>query len=321
VTAARPKDLVSMADLPAGLVARLIRDARALKARRRPTRLLEGKTLVMIFQKPSTRTAVSFAVAMHELGGMGLSLHDTDLQLHRGETLADTARVLSRYASGIMIRARRHEDVLELARHAAVPVISGLTDREHPCQVLADLMTLVEVFRLSGPAGLKDRPVAYVGDGNNMAHSWIWAAATLGFPLALACPRGYEPDPRLVRAARDRARETGGAIRLERDPRSAVRGAWAVYTDVWTSMGKERESARRRRVFHPYQVNAELVRAADPRAVVLHCLPAHRGEEITSDVLESPRAVVFQQAENRLHIQKAILAEWLGTGKKTRENR
>ena len=306
------KDFLSMADLSASDIAGILSTAARLKARRAPSRSLAGKSLGMIFQKPSTRTAVSFAVAMYELGGLALTLNEQQLQLKRGETLADTARTLSRYLAGIMIRANRHEDVEILARYADVPVINGLTDKEHPCQVLADLLTVMESFKLKNVAGLKKLHIAYVGDGNNMAQSWMLAAALLGLRLTVACPHGYEPEKDFQIQAFRLSKPTGARVDVVQDPREAVTGAHVVYTDVWTSMGQEEEAEKRRDIFRPYQVNESLMDLAHPKAVVLHCLPAHRDEEITASVLEGLQSVVFQQAENRLHVQKAVLKKFLG---------
>src|SRR5262245_57230003 len=291
-----------MTDLTEGEIAKVLETARQLKADRRLAKDLQGKTLGMIFQKPSTRTSVSFSVAMYELGGFSLTLNAQDLQMKRGESMADTARTLSRYLSGIMIRANRHGDVEELARAASIPVISGLTDKEHPCQVLADLMTVLEVFKAKTPKDLKNVRVAYVGDGNNMAHSWMLAAGILGLPLVVSSPEGYEPEKEFIQKSEALCAKSGGKVSLVRDPKAAVKDASVIYTDVWASMGKEEEGDRRRQVFRPYQVNDELVRHARKDAVVMHCLPAHRDEEITGSVLDGPRSVVFYQAENRLHV-------------------
>jgi ornithine carbamoyltransferase len=305
------KDLISMADLSHAEIAKVLDDARTLKKDRRRRTDLDGKTLGLIFQKPSTRTAVSFQVAMVELGGVPLTLDAGNLQIKRGETLGDTARTLSRYLSGIMIRANRQDDVEELARHASIPVISGLTEKEHPCQVLADLQTILETFKIREAKGLKDVPVAYVGDGNNMTHSWMLAAGLLGMKLSVSCPEGYDPTKDYVEKAESLCKKSGGRITFDRDPRTAVKEAAVIYTDVWISMGQEAESDRRREVFKPYQVNAKLLAAARKDAVVMHCLPAHRGEEISAEVLDGPRSVVFDQAENRLHVQKSVLLHCL----------
>lgn len=307
-----PKDFLSMADLSVAEITEILAIAKRLKTRRGPSRSLAGKSLGMIFQKPSTRTAVSFAVAMYEMGGLALTLSEQQLQLKRGETLADTARTLSRYLAGIMIRAHRHEDVEILARYADVPVINGLTDKEHPCQVLADLLTVMEAFKMKSPAELKKLHIAYVGDGNNMAQSWMLGAAILGLRLTVACPPGYKPEKDFQIQAYRLSKRSGARVAVVHDPREAVAGAHVVYTDVWISMGQEEEAEKRRDIFRKYQVNESLMELAHPKAVVLHCLPAHREEEITASVLEGPQSVVFQQAENRLHVQKAVLQKFLG---------
>jgi ornithine carbamoyltransferase len=266
-------------------------------------RPLAGKTLGMIFRKHSTRTRVSFEVGMFQLGGHGVFLSDRDSQIGRGESIADTARVLSRYLDGIMIRTFPHSEAEELARYATVPVINGLTDLLHPCQLLADLLTVREEF---GP-NLGDLTVAWIGDGNNMANSWLNAAAMLGFELRLAVPEGYDPDPEILERAR---RE--GRVCLVRDPRHAVEGAHVVTTDTWASMGQEGEEAVRSMVFRSFQVGAQLLEGARPEAVFLHCLPAYRGKEVTAEVLDGPRSRALEEAENRLHVQKALLLLLLG---------
>jgi ornithine carbamoyltransferase len=265
-------------------------------------RPLAGKTLGMIFAKSSTRTRVSFEVGAYQLGGHALFLSSRDIQLGRGEPIRDTARVLSRYLDGIMIRTFDHADAEELARYASIPVINGLTDLLHPCQVLADLLTVKESL-----GGWEGKTVAWIGDGNNMANSWINAACSLGFELRLACPEGYRPDPDILRRNGAAAR-----ITLTADPCEAARGAHVVTTDVWASMGQEEEQAVRARAFQGYVVDAALMRAADPSAIFLHCLPAHRGEEVSEDVLEGPQSRVWDQAENRLHVQKALMATLMG---------
>ncbi len=262
---------------------------------------LLGKTLALIFDKPSTRTRVSFEAGMAQLGGASIYLAPGQTQMSRNEPVADTARVLSRYVDGVVIRTFAQEMVEELARHADIPVINGLTDTHHPCQVLSDLLTVREHFQ-----DLAHLKVAWVGDGNNMANSWITAALHLDFTLYLACPKGYEPDTALLQ----QAQKTGKRVYLTQDPRAAVADVQVINTDVWASMGQEDEAAARREVFKPYQVNAGLLKLARPEAIVLHCLPAHRGEEITAEVLDGPQSRVWDQAENRLHFQKALL-EWL----------
>lgn len=304
------RDFLALADITAAELAYLLDLAVRLKVLQKEGGQyapLAGKTLAMIFEKPSTRTRVSFEVGMTQLGGQALFLSRNDLQLGRGETIADTARVLSRYVDAIMIRAYSHQQVVELARAATVPVINGLTDFAHPCQALADLLTLREAFgRLEG---LK---LAYVGDGNNVANSLIVGAAKMGLHVAVATPEGYAPHPTVMETARECAQVSGGSVTWTTDPVEAVSGAHAVYTDVWASMGQEEEAEARKAVFAPYQVNAGLMAKADPQAVFLHCLPAHRGEEVTDEVIDGPQSVVFDQAENRLHVQKAILVALLG---------
>jgi ornithine carbamoyltransferase len=270
-----------------------------LQRRREEHRLLPGRTLGMIFQKPSTRTRVSFEVGIAQLGGTGLYLAASDLQLGRGETLRDTATVLSRYLDALMIRTFAQEDVEELARHASIPVINGLTDIAHPCQALADVMTIRE--RLGRLEGVR---VAYLGDGNNVCASLMVACGKLAMPFVAATPTGYEPADRAV----ELAREAGGQIELVRDPREAAAGADVLYTDVWTSMGQEDERDRRLRDLTGYGIDEGLVQLAGPEAIVLHCLPAHYGEEITEEVLYGPQSAVWDEAENRLHSQKALMA-------------
>jgi ornithine carbamoyltransferase len=263
---------------------------------------LAGKTLGMIFAKSSTRTRVSFEVGAYQLGGHALFLSARDIQLGRGEPIRDTARVLSRYLDGIMIRTFDHADIEELARYGSIPVINGLTDLLHPCQVLADLMTVRESL-----GGWDGKTVAWIGDGNNMANSWINAAGSLGFELRLACPEGYRPNADIL--ARNGAK---AKILLTADPREAARGAHVVTTDVWASMGQEQEQEVRARAFQGYIVDGALMRLADPSAIFLHCLPAHRGEEVSEDVIEGPQSRVWDEAENRLHVQKALMATLMG---------
>jgi ornithine carbamoyltransferase len=274
-------------------------DLKERQQRREEHHLLPGRTLAMIFQKPSTRTRVSFEVGTAQLGGHALYLAASDLQLGRGETLRDTATVLSRYVDGIMIRTFAQDDVEELARHASVPVINGLTDSAHPCQALADVMTIRE--RLGRLEGVR---VAYLGDGNNVCASLMVACAKLGADFVAATPEGYEPDEGVVEIAR----EAGGSVELVHTPRKAAQGADVLYTDVWTSMGQEDERARRLRDLAGFGIDADLVQLAGDDAIVLHCLPAHYGEEITEEVLYGPHSAVWDEAENRLHAQKALLA-------------
>ncbi|MCM3109688.1 ornithine carbamoyltransferase [Lederbergia lenta] len=264
--------------------------------------ILKGKTLGMIFEKSSTRTRVSFEVGMYQLGGHALFLSRDDIQIGRGETVEDTAKVLSRYVDGIMIRAYSHESVEELAANSSVPVINGLTDDYHPCQALADLMTLYEE-----KGTLSGKKLAYVGDGNNVAHSLILACAKTGVNCSVATPKGYEPKAVIVEKAKEIAKGTGATIEVTHHAQEAVANADAVYTDVWTSMGWEEEEAVRLEAFQPYQVNSELLSHADQEAIFLHCLPAKRGEEVTAEVIDGPQSFVFEEAENRLHVQKAIM--------------
>ncbi len=269
---------------------------------------LAGQSLAMIFQKPSTRTRVSFEVGMFQLGGQALFLGANDIQLHRGETIADTARVLSRYVQGIMARVFAHQDVLDLARHGSVPVINGLSDLLHPCQALADYFTLRE--RRGELAGLK---MAYVGDGNNVCHELMFGAVKLGMRMSIGCPKGYEPNPLVVKSAAREAQKLGSpAPEIVAEPMRAVTGADVVYTDVWASMGQEAEAAKRQAAFRGFQVTPEMMAAARPEAVFMHCLPAHRGEEVAAEVIDGPQSVVFDEAENRLHVQKAILLTLMG---------
>ncbi|HEX2799629.1 MAG TPA: ornithine carbamoyltransferase [Thermoanaerobaculia bacterium] len=271
---------------------------------------LAGKSLAMIFQKPSTRTRVSFEVGMFQLGGQALFLGANDIQLHRGETIADTARVLSRYVHGIMARVFAHQDILDLARHGSVPIINGLSDLLHPCQALADYFTLRE--RRGDLTGLK---MAYVGDGNNVAHELMFGAVKLGMQFSIACPTGYEPNPLIYKSAVREAQKLGSPLpEVTADPLETVSGADAVYTDVWTSMGKEKESKKRLADFQGFQVTPEMMAAARPDAVFMHCLPAHRGEEVAADVIDGPQSAVLDEAENRLHVQKAILVTLMGDG-------
>jgi ornithine carbamoyltransferase len=273
-----------------------------MRAGRYDKRPLAGKSLAMIFMKSSTRTRVSFEVGTYQLGGAAFFLSPRDVQLGRGEPIGDTARVLARYVDGIMIRTFAHADVEALAEHAEVPVINGLTDLLHPCQILADLLTVRQ--HLGTHEG---QVVAWIGDGNNMANSWLNAAWRLGFELRLACPEGYDPDAALLARARERA-----PVTLLRSPAEAVRGAHVVTTDVWASMGQEEEQAARERAFAGFTVDAALMARAEPNAIFLHCLPAHRGEEVSAEVLDGPQSRVWDEAENRLHIQKAIMAVLMG---------
>ena len=297
-----------LADQTREQIRRLLDLARMIKANPRAFReACEGQTLAMVFQKPSLRTRVSFQTGIFELGGQGLYLGPTDIQLHRGETVADTAQVLSRYVDGIMARVFSHADVTGLADNASVPVINGLSDLLHPCQVLADLLTVQE--KVGHLEGLK---LAYVGDGNNMAHSLLYGGAQVGMTVSVAHPRGYAPDPEVLTRAREIAATTGGAIQVTENPTEGVEEADVVYTDVWASMGQEGEAAERLQRFAGFQVNGELMSHARPSAIFLHCLPAHRGEEVSGEVIDGPASAVFDQAENRLHAQKALMVELMG---------
>jgi len=296
------RDFLAIPDFTRPELERLFDLAERMRSGAYAGKPLAGKSLAMIFMKASTRTRVSFEVGTWQLGGHALFLSPRDVQLGRGEPIADTARVLSRYVDGIMIRTFAHEEVEELARYASVPVINGLTDLLHPCQILADLLTVRQ--HLGGYAGKR---VAWVGDGNNMANSWINAAYRLGFELALACPEGYEPDAAILARAQREAKVT-----VVRDPREAVEGAHVVNTDVWASMGQEEEQKERERAFAGYQVDGALMRRARGDAIFLHCLPAHRGEEVAAEVIDGPQSRVWDEAENRLHVQKAIMAALMG---------
>ena len=304
------KDLISIHDLSVGEVATILDVSRKLKNMQKkgiPHEYLRGKTLAMLFSKASTRTRVSFEVGFHQLGGHALYLNDAVTQLGRGEPIRDTARVLSRFVDGIMIRTFSHDSVIELAEYADVPVINGLTDLLHPCQALTDMFTIEEKLKV-----LKGRKLVYVGDGNNMAHSLMFACAKVGMNMVCASPKGYEPDPHILKMAQEDALMTGCSITVDEDLFRAAKDADVLYTDVWTSMGEEAEREIRFKDLHDYQINSELLAEARSEAIVLHCLPAHRGEEITEEVLEGPQSVVFDEAENRLHVQKAIMALLMG---------
>ena len=296
------KDLLSIYELETADFERIWKKAARLKKLLKEGKehaSLKGKTLGMIFDKSSTRTRISFEVGMYQLGGIALFLNSRDTQIGRGETIADSARMMSRYLNGIMIRTFAQASVEEFARYATIPVINGLTDLFHPCQILSDLFTIKE------KKGSYERlKIAYIGDGNNIANSWIEAAARLPIQLALACPKGYEPDREIMTKC---AKQASEGITLYNDPLEAARNADVLYTDVWTSMGQETEYKERKKIFKNYQINKKLLGEAKKDAIVMHCLPAHRGEEITADVIDGPHSVVIDEAENRLHVQKAIL--------------
>jgi ornithine carbamoyltransferase len=296
------RHFLSISDFSTPELEKLLALAESMRAGRYSARPLKGQALAMIFMKSSTRTRVSFEVGCYQLGGHAIFLSPRDAQLGRGEPVEDTARVLSRYVQGIMIRTFAHADVEAMAAHATVPVINGLTDLHHPCQVLADVLTIRQYL-----GEHRGKVVAWVGDGNNMANSWIDAAARLGFTLRLACPEGYEPDAAMLSRAQREA-----DITLVRDPREAVAGADVVNTDVWASMGQEDEQNERSKAFAHYRVDEVLMSLAAPSAIFLHCLPAHRGEEVTAGVIDGSQSRVWDEAENRLHIQKAIMAVLMG---------
>ncbi len=300
------KDIVSIHDLSREEVIQILDTTHILKMKQKLGETyhpLKGKTLGMIFQKSSTRTRVSFEVGMYQLGGYALFLSANDLQLNRGETIADTARNLSRYLDSIMIRTFSHQDVVDLAEYSSVPVINGLTDLLHPCQVLSDLYSIKE--KKQNLEGLK---LAYIGDGNNMAHSLMFGGAKVGMDIVICSPSGFEPDPDITRLSRLDATKTGASITIQDNPQEAVKDADIIYTDVWASMGQEEEHEERLKSFSDYQVNRSLLESARDDVLVMHCLPAHRGEEITDVVIDGPHSIVFDQAENRLHVQKAIMA-------------
>lgn len=309
VTSLKGKDLLTLLDYTSEEVEDLITLATQLKkitkAGRCP-KLLEGKTLGMIFEKHSTRTRISFEVGMNQLGGKAMFMHSRDMQIGRGEPISDTGHVLSGYLDAIMIRANSHEMVKELANHATIPVVNGLTDLYHPCQALADMETIAE-----NKGQLKGLKIAYVGDGNNVAHSLVIAAAHVGMDISVATPKGYEPNAEIIAKAQEIAKVNGSLVKVTNDPIEAVKNADAVYADVWTSMGQEEETAKRLVDFKGYQINDELVGHAKPDYMFLHCLPAHREEEVASSVIDGPNSYIFEQAENRLHAQKAVLVSLL----------
>jgi len=298
-------DFISILDIDRFELEELLSEAHQLKREKRagtPHLLLAGKTLAMIFEKSSTRTHISFEVGMNQLGGHALFLNARDMQIRRGEEIRDTARAASRYVSGMMIRAYKHDTIEEYARHATIPVINGLSDREHPCQLLADIMTMQEHF-----GSTENLRVAWVGDGNNVCNSLILSTVLTGLEVTVSTPKGYEPDEDIVA----KARSLGGNVTLIREPETAVKDAQVIVTDTWVSMGDEGEKDERINVFRDYTVDADLMKRASPDARVLHCLPAHRGEEITDEVMEGGQSLVWDEAENRLHAQKALLVRLL----------
>ena len=311
------KHFLTLADFGQADLRRYLERAIKLKADTlagKRNRSLEGKILGLVFEKASLRTRVTFEVGMRQLGGDSIYLSAQEVQLGVRESVADVARNLERWVDGIVLRTFRHEVAEELARHSSIPVINGLTDLVHPCQVFSDMLTVLE--KRGRLEGLR---VGYVGDGNNLANSWLLGAAIMGMELTIACPKGYEPDKGILSEAKKRAKETGAKLTITHVPEKAARNADVLYTDVWTSMGKEKEGARRRVAFKGFQVNGALVDAAGKDVLVMHCLPAHRGEEITDEVLDGPNSIVFDQAENRLHAQKVLLEALLG-GRKNKQS-
>ncbi len=304
------KDLISIEDMSKEELETILNVSEMIKAKQRNRELfvpLLGKSLAMIFRKPSTRTRVSFEMAMFQLGGAAMYLSPGEIQMGRSESVADTAKVLSRFVNGIMIRTFAHDEVKELAANASIPVINGLTDFSHPCQIIADLFTLKEKKK-----ALSGLTVAYVGDGNNVCNSWLFAAPKMDINLRVASPKGFEPDSAVVEKSKAFAAVSKTKVIITNSAEEAVEGADVVYTDVWASMGQEEQAEERKKVFVPYQINAGLIKKAKPDCLVMHCLPAHRGDEITDEVMDGAHSVVFDQAENRLHAQKGILALLMG---------
>lgn len=302
------RDFLKLSDLTPDEVAGLIRRAQEMKgawAPGSPDCPLIGKSIGLLFEKPSTRTRVSFEVGIYQLGGQTIFLSTKDVQLSRGETLHDTARVLSRYLSALVVRTFSHDTIEVLASEADIPVINALTDRAHPCQALGDLLTVAE-----HRGSLDGARISYFGDGNNVANSLIIGSCMLGLHLTLACPEGYDPDGEFLEAGRQFAEKSGGSVQIQRDPVAAAEGAEFLYTDVWTSMGQEDESEKRKKELTPYQLNSGILEAADPGAKMMHCLPANRGEEITDEMMDHDQSIIIDQAENRLHAQKPLL-EWI----------
>lgn len=300
------KDILSIYDLSEKEIKSLLNKAFELKSKKKHLTDLTGKTLGLIFEKPSTRTMVSFAAAMVQLGGFPILLNSQNLQRKRGESIHDTAMALSKYVNGLMIRAFKHADVQEFAKYSSVPVINGLTDFEHPCQILADIMTIMELHKVKTVEGLKKIKIVFIGDSNNVANSMLAVSAVLGLDFTLICPKEYAPEKILLNKALEYTAKTGAEIKITSDI-NAAKNADVLYTDVWTSMGAESEEKKRKKAFAPYQINAELLKKASSKCIVLHCLPAIRGEEITADIMDKYEYSIFTQAENRLHVQKAVL--------------
>lgn len=286
------EEIISMFDLAADMKAN----------RQKYSSALEGKTLALLFEKPSLRTRVTFDVGIQQLGGFSITLMPSEINLGKRESVYDVSKNLERMVQGIMVRTFAHQIVIDMAKHASIPIINGLTDYSHPCQAMADYFTVREV-----KGTLKGLKLCYVGDGNNVAHSLMFTGAKLGVNVTVACPKGYEPNPTATKHAVEDAEKTGSKIEIVNDPVAGVKGADVVYTDVWASMGQEAEAAERRKIFLPFQVNKDLMSHAKPDAIFLHCLPAHRGDEVSDEVIDAPSSYVFQEAENRLHVQKAIM--------------
>ncbi len=306
------KDLVSIKDLSALEIDGILGLTEQLKTdRTKFSKVLAGKTLVLIFQKPSNRTRVSFEVGMYQLGGYSIYLRPDEINLGVRETLKDAAKTLSRYGDALVLRTFEHQNVLDMAQYSDKPVINGLSDFSHPCQALADVYTIKENFKK-----LKGVNLAYIGDGNNVCNSLLFVCSKLGININIATPKGYEPDSAVVKTAVEFAKDTSSRINLFNNPYEAVKGMDVLYTDVWASMGQEDETERRKKLFKEFQINETLMKLAKKGVLIMHCLPAHRGEEITDEVIDSPNSVVFDQAENRMHVQKAILIKLLGENKK-----
>jgi ornithine carbamoyltransferase len=301
----KAQDFLTIRDLSKKEILHIFSLARKMKANRlKFSNALKGKALALIFEKPSLRTRTSFDIGIQQLGGYALYLSPAEISLGKRESVYDVAKNLERMVQGIMIRTFAHQIVIDMAKHASIPIINGLTDYSHPCQAMADYMTILE--KKKNLEGLK---LCYVGDGNNVAHSLMFAGARLGVNVTIACPAGYEPNTRAIEDATEDAKTTGAKITVVNDPLEGVKNADIVYTDVWASMGQETEADARKKIFQPFQVNRVLMSKAKPNALFMHCLPAHRGDEVTSDVIDSPQSVVFDEAENRLHVQKAIMHE------------